>query len=92
MTIVSKISVMPIPSFAEAKIAPLQSKPIISSISPITRSGSAPGKSILFKTGIISRLLSRAKYTLARVCASTPWDASTTNNAPSQATRERDTS
>ena len=41
--------------------------PITSSISLLTFSGSALGKSILFNTGIISKLLSNAKYTFASV-------------------------
>ena len=64
----------------------------MSSISFFTSSGLAFGKSILLITGIISRLLSNAKYTLARVCASTPWLASTTSTAPSQAAKLLDTS
>ena len=58
----------------------------------LTRSGSALGRSILLMTGKISRSFSRAKYTLANVCASMPWAASTTRSAPSQAARLRDTS
>jgi hypothetical protein len=42
--------------------------------------------------GTISRLLWIARYALARVWASTPWVASTTSTAPSQAASERDTS
>ena len=42
-------------------------KPSVSSISLITLSGSALGKSILFIIGIISKLLSRAKYKFAIV-------------------------
>ena len=57
----SKISLTPIPAFAEALIISLQSNPTTSSISLATRSGSDPGKSILFKIGIISRLFSSAR-------------------------------
>ena len=41
-------------------------------------SGSAAGRSILLRTGTISRSLSIARCALARVCASTPCAASTT--------------
>ncbi len=41
------------------------------------------------RTGMISRSCSRARYTLASVCASTPWLASTTSRHPSQAARLR---
>ena len=77
---------------AEIKGASSAGKPIISSISWITRCGSALGKSILLITGKISKSLSNAKKTLANVCASTPWAASTTNTAPSHAAKERETS
>ena len=66
--------------------------PITFSISSITFSGLAFGKSILLITGIISKSLSIAKYTLASVWASIPCDASTTNIAPSQAAKLLDTS
>ncbi len=68
------------------------SMPITSSICLRTPSGSAAGRSILLITGTIARLLLEARYTLARVWASTPWEASTTSRAPSQAASERDTS
>ena len=45
---------MPIPDFAEISKTLLVSIPRISSICPFTLSGSAAGKSILFKTGIIT--------------------------------------
>ena len=66
--------------------------PIMSSISFFTSSTLAFGKSILFNTGSISKLLSIAKYTFASVCASTPWLESTTKIAPSHAARLLDTS
>ena len=91
-TMASKISGIPIPDLAEQRIASEASSPMISSISFLTRSGSADGRSILLMTGIISKSCSKAKYTLAKVCASTPWAASTTKRAPSQAAKERDTS
>ena len=80
------------PVFAEINGAWSAGNPITSSTSLITRLGSALGKSILLITGKISKLLSSAKYTFAKVCASTPWTASTTKIAPSQAAKERDTS
>src|SRR3954468_12641548 len=43
-------------------------------------------------TGISSSPFSTARYVLATVCASTPWAASTTSRAPSQAARLRETS
>ena len=92
LTIASKISGIPIPDLAEHKTASEASKPMISSISCLTRSGSAEGKSILLITGMISRSCSKARYTFANVCASTPCAASTTSKAPSQAARERETS
>ena len=71
-TISSKISSIPIPAFAEHCTASVASNPKTSSISCATRSQSAAGKSILFKTGTISKSFSNAKYTFANVCASTP--------------------
>ena len=82
----------PGPTLAETLETSVQSSPMTSSISSATRSGSALGRSILFRTGRTSRSLSRAMYTLARVWASTPWVASTTSRAPSQAARLRETS
>ncbi len=38
------------------------------------------------------KIRSRARWTLARLCACTPCTASTTRSAPSQAERERETS
>ena len=61
-------------------------------ISSARFSGSAPGRSILLSTGMISRSFSSASSVLASVCASTPCVASTTRMAPSQAARLRDTS
>ena len=91
-TIRSKTFSTPNPVLALISIASDISNPIISSTSFFTRSGSALGKSILLITGIISRLLSNARYTLAKVCACTPCVASTTKIAPSQADKLRDTS
>ncbi len=60
-TIASRISSVPIPSFADARIAPDASRPIASSISLRTRSGSADGRSILFSTGTIAWSWSSAR-------------------------------
>ena len=68
------------------------SSPISSAISSATRSGSAPGRSILFRVGMSSSPESTARYVLATVWASTPWEASTTSSAPSHAASERLTS
>jgi uncharacterized lipoprotein YbaY len=51
---------MPSPVLAETRIASEVSMPITSSISFDTRSGSAEGRSILFRTGMISWLASIA--------------------------------
>ena len=83
---------MPIPILAEAGMAPEASIPITCSICSLARSGSAPGRSILFSTGMISSPASEARCAFASVCASTPWLASTTSSAPWQAASERETS
>ena len=88
----AKISSIPIPSLPEANTMSSRLQPNRSITSSATTSGSAPGKSILFKTGMISRSCPSAKYKLEMVCASTPWEASTISNAPSHAAMERDTS
>ncbi len=88
----SSTSFIPIPSLAEIGMMSSRSIPMTFSISSLTISGSAPGKSILFTTPMISRLRSMAIYTLARVCASIPWVASTTKSAPSQEARLLETS
>ncbi len=92
VTMRSMSSATPRPLLALTREGSVQSSPMTSSISLATRSGSALGRSILLSTGSTSRSLSSARYTLARVCASTPWDASTTSSAPSQAASERETS
>ena len=51
---------MPSPVFALTFSVSEVSSPMISSISSITRSGSAEGRSILFKTGNTSRFCSMA--------------------------------
>ena len=83
---------IPVPAFALTRGALRASRPMISSISLITRSGAAEARSILFNTGRTSRSLSMAVRQFATLCASTPWAASTTSKAPSQAARERETS
>ena len=83
---------MPMPSLADTSGASDASMPIISSISSFVSSGRELARSILFRHGKISRSSSRARYTLAMVCASTPWVESTTSTAPSQAARLLDTS
>ena len=83
---------MPMPCFAEARMASEASMPMTFSICSRAFSGSAPGRSILLRTGTISSPASTARWALARVCASTPCEASTTSNAPWQAASERDTS
>ena len=71
-TIASRRSSIPIPVFPETRTALSVGRPIISSISSFTFSGSAEGRSILLITGSISRSCSKARYTLASVCASIP--------------------
>ena len=66
-TMRSRISGTPKPVLPLAKMASEASKPIISSISSLTTSGWALGKSTLLITGMISRSSSIAKYTLASV-------------------------
>ena len=83
---------MPIPCLAEARMASEASIPMTFSICSLAFSGSAPGRSILLRTGMISRPASTARWALARVWASTPWLASTTRSAPWQAARLRLTS
>ena len=92
LTISSKTSSIFNPVLAEIRGDSSAGSPIISSISWITLCGSALGKSILLMTGKISKSLSNAKKTFANVWASTPWAASTTRTAPSQAAKERETS
>ncbi len=84
VTICSRTSSILIPFLADISGASCASIPITSSISSITLSGSALGRSILLITGNTSRSWSNARYTLASVCASIPCAASTTSIAPSQ--------
>ena len=60
------------PVLAEILGASWASRPMTSSISFTTRSGSALGRSILLITGRTSRSWSRARYTFASVWASIP--------------------
>ncbi len=60
-TTASRISWIPFPSFAEARIASEASMPMTSSIWRRTFSGSAAGRSILLMTGTIVRLLFTAR-------------------------------
>ena len=83
---------MPIPSFALAKMMSFSSQPINSISCWVTSCVWALGKSTLLMIGTMLKLLSMARYVLLTVCASIPWAASTSNNAPSQAANERDTS
>ncbi len=88
----SRTSVTPSPVLPEMMRMSSGSSPMSSETSPATRSGSAPGRSILFRHGMSSRPASIARYVLATVWASTPWEASTTSSAPSHAASDRETS
>ena len=92
VTIASRISAIPIPSLAEARITSSRGMASVSSSSAMTISGSAEARSILLMTGMMVRCCSMARWTLASVCASIPWDASITRIAPSQAWSDRLTS
>jgi hypothetical protein len=81
-----------LPVFAEICSASAAGIPTTSSISLITRSGSAFGRSTLLITGMISRSAATAASAFATVWASTPCAASTTSSTPSQAASDRDTS
>ena len=83
---------MPMPSLALARMTSSRGIARTFSSSSMTSSGSADGRSILLRTGTIVRFSRRARWTLASVCASIPWAASTTRIAPSQACRLRLTS
>ena len=67
--IADKISSIPSPVFALAGITSEGSQPNKSTISSVTSSGLALGKSTLLSTGIISKSFSNAKYKLEIVCA-----------------------
>ena len=87
-----RLSSTPCPVLAETGTASEASMPVMSSISRRARSGSAAGRSVLDRAGMISRFKSAAVLQAAMVWACTPWTASTSSSAPSQADRERDTS
>ena len=91
-TTASRMSSIPIPFFALALTASSPGIARMSSICFTTVGMSALGRSILLITGIRVSPCLLARCTLATVCASTPWAASTIRSAPSQAARERDTS
>ena len=61
VTMASRMSRVPVPSFALARMAVLLSSPMMSSICRLHSSGWALGRSILLMTGMISRLLSTAR-------------------------------
>ena len=62
-----KIASIPAPVFALAGMTSVGSQPNKSTISSVTSSGLALGKSTLFKTGIISKSFSSARYRLEMV-------------------------
>ena len=66
-TIASRTSRTPSPVFAEIWSTSSAEPPIRSTISPVTRSGSALGRSTLLRTGINSSPASIAAYVLATV-------------------------
>ena len=86
------ISSIPIPLLPLASKISSFLQPTSSMIWSVTSSIMAPSISILLITGMISRLLSMAKYKLLIVCACIPWLASTSNKAPSHAANARLTS
>jgi len=69
LIIASKIASIPIPVLALAGITSSASQPNNPTMSSVTNSGFAEGRSTLFKTGIISKSFSKAKYRLEMVCA-----------------------
>ena len=91
-TIDSSRSWMPSPVLPDTSTASSAGIARSSSISCLTSSGWAEGRSILLMAGTMSRLAFIARLALETVWASTPWVASTTSTAPSQAARLRLTS
>src|SRR5919198_86293 len=83
----SRTSSTPSPVLPEIRLMVSGGSPSSSETSSATRSGSAPGRSILFRQGISSSPASTARYVFATVWASTPCEASTTSSAPSHAAR-----
>ncbi len=63
------MSSIPIPVLALEGITSSASHPNKSTMSSVTSSGFAEGKSTLFKTGIISKSFSKARYKFEMVCA-----------------------
>jgi hypothetical protein len=88
----SRISSMPMPFFALARMASSAGMERTSSSCFCTVSMSALGRSILLMTGNELEPCLLARWTLATVCASTPCAASMMSSAPSQAERLRETS
>src|SRR3989475_244072 len=78
-----------LPSLAEMRRISSGFDPMSSCSSCARRSGSAPGRSILLSTGMISSPASIARNRLESVCAWIPCEASTTRIAPSHAWSER---
>ena len=68
-TMASRMGSIPFPSFALAMRTASGSIPRRSEISSLLRSGSAPGRSILLTTGMISRSASKARKRFERVWA-----------------------
>jgi hypothetical protein len=91
-TTASSRSPMPMPALAETRRIPSASTPSRSATSCARLSGSAPGRSILLRIGMISSPASIARNRFDSVCAWIPWLASTTSTAPSHAASERETS
>ena len=90
--IADRISSIPMPLFPLASKMSSCLQPISSIIWSVTSGIMAPSISILLITGMISKLLSMARYKLLIVCACMPWLASTSSKAPSQAASARLTS
>ena len=88
----SRMSSMPMPCFALARIASSAGMARISSSCRITDGRSEFGRSILLITGMSLSFCFSARWTFATVCASTPCAASTMRSAPSHAASERETS
>ena len=83
---------MPSPVLPETHTASSAGIARSSSISSLTSSGWALGRSILLMAGTMSRFAFMARLALETVWASTPCVESTTSTAPSQAASERETS
>ena len=88
----SSRSWMPSPVLPDTHTASSAGMASSSSISTLTSSGCAEGRSILLMAGTMSRSAFMARLALETVWASTPCVASTTRTAPSHAASERETS